>query len=75
MILGLNMGDLMYCPTCGQNRITTVKINWIIAVILLLLGILFGVIYIAYCFMEKAQCPVCETSAKLMEPPHHDKMQ
>lgn len=43
--------------------------------VLLLLGILFGVIYIAYCFMEKAQCPVCETSAKLMEPPHHDKMQ
>ncbi len=68
------MGDLMYCPTCGTNRMTELKINWIIAVLLLLLGIVLGVIYIVYCAVEKQQCPVCGTNRKLMEPPRHEKM-
>ncbi len=68
------MGDLMYCPQCGTNRLVEPKINWIIAIILLILGVIFGVIYILYCYLEKKQCPVCGTNAKLMEPPHQ-KMQ
>lgn len=67
------MGDLMYCPTCGCNRMTEVKINWIIAIILLLLGVILGVVYIVYCFVEKQQCPVCGTNEKLMQPPRNEK--
>ena len=46
------------------------KINWIIFIILLILGIVLGVIYLLYCYLKKQKCAVCGTDANLMEPPH-----
>lgn len=63
----------MYCPNCRVNRVTEVKMNWIILIILLICGVLPGLIYFAYCLMEKQGCPVCGTNKKLMEAPRSDK--
>jgi len=61
---------LRYCPQCQQNRYCDMKINWIIFIILLILGIVLGVIYLLYCYLKKQKCAVCGTDANLMEPPH-----
>lgn len=67
------MGEMMYCPQCHENRMTTMDINWIICIILLLLGVVLGIVYLLYCYIEKRRCPVCGTSSKLMEPPRYQQ--
>lgn len=69
------MGELRYCPECQQNRYLTMDINWIIFIILLILGVILGLIYLLYCYMVKQKCPVCGTKADLMEPPRMERMQ
>ena len=44
-------------------------INWIIFIILLILGVILGLIYLLYCYLAKQKCPVCDTSADMMQPP------
>ncbi len=44
-------------------------INWIIFIILLILGVILGLIYLLYCYLAKQKCPVCGTSADMMQPP------
>ncbi len=63
------MGELRYCPQCGDNRYLTMDINWIIFVILLILGVVLGLIYLLYCYLAKQKCGVCGMKADLMEPP------
>lgn len=48
------------------------KVNWIIFIILLILGIIFGIIYLVYCYLKKQQCVVCGTNERLLEPPKSD---
>jgi len=48
------------------------KVNWIIFIILLILGVIFGVIYLVYCHLKKQQCVVCGTNDSLMDPPKTD---
>lgn len=63
----------MYCPQSHENRMTTMDINWIICIILLLLGIILEVVYLLYCYIEKRRCPICGTSSKVMEPPRYQQ--
>lgn len=63
------MGELRYCPQCKENRYLTMDINWIIFIILLILGVILGLIYLLYCYLAKQKCPVCDTSADMMQPP------
>lgn len=66
------MAELRYCPNCKENRFVQMKINWIIFIILLILGIILGIIYLLYCYLSKQECPVCGMPANLMEPPRNN---
>lgn len=50
------------------------KISIPIFIILLLLGIIFGLIYVLYCYMQKQECAVCGLAADMMQPPRLSKM-
>lgn len=45
------------------------KISIPTLIILLILGILLGLIYIVYCYLQKQQCAVCGTPAEMKQPP------
>ena len=50
-----------YCDHCKKNVEGKVDISIPILVILLILGVVLGIIYLAYCYMSKAKvCPVCK---------------
>ncbi len=68
------MGELRYCPQCEENRYVKMKISIPIFIILLLLGIIFGLIYVLYCYMQKQECAVCGLAADMMQPPRLSKM-
>lgn len=42
-------------------------INWVIFVILLILGGVLGLIYLLYCHLKKRVCPICDTPETAME--------
>ncbi len=69
------MTDIMWCPNCKTNREVKPKINWIITILLFILGIIFGIIYVAYCYIEKKRCAVCGTSVSQMQPMKFDNIQ
>ncbi|MBQ8373427.1 MAG: hypothetical protein IJX35_03840 [Candidatus Methanomethylophilaceae archaeon] len=45
-----------------------------ILIILLILGILLGLIYIVYCYLQKQQCAICGTPAEMMQPPRMENI-
>ncbi len=62
------MGDLRYCPQCGKNQYTKADINWIIFIVLLILGVILGLVYLVYCTVAKSpKCEVCGNT--ILEPP------
>jgi len=51
--------NIMWCPRCNCNR-NVDRINWVIFIILLILGVIFGLIYLVYClFAKEGKCAVC----------------
>ena len=34
----------MYCPQCRENRMTTMDINWVIFIILIICGVILGLV-------------------------------
>lgn len=59
---GSTMSDQGYCPECRKNVNGTTDINWVIFIILLLLGILLGLIYLVYCLTKPKICPFCKNT-------------
>ena len=66
------MGEMRYCPNCKKNTYTTLDINWIIFVILLIFGIILGLVYLLYCYYKKNRCGICGCPAEQMFPPRYD---
>ena len=66
------MSEYKWCPHCKTNREAKMDINWIIFVILLIIGVILGLIYLLYCHYKKRSCAVCKTPAALMEMPKSD---
>ena len=54
------MGDsIMWCPRCNCNQ-SVKRINWVIFIVLLILGVLLGLVYLVYClFAKEGECEVC----------------
>ena len=68
------MGELRFCPQCGENRYLKMKISIPILIVLLILGIFLGLIYIVYCHLQKRQCAACGTPAEMMQPPRMENI-
>lgn len=50
----------MYCNLCMRNVMPTKKVNWILFIILLVIGILPGILYAFYYLIKpKTLCPIC----------------
>ncbi|WII09711.1 zinc ribbon domain-containing protein [Methanomassiliicoccales archaeon LGM-DZ1] len=67
------MAEMMYCPNCGRNVNVT---KWtgtriLILIVLLILGIIFGLIYLIYVATRKESCPVCGTPAGMLQAPRY----
>ena len=69
-----NIGELRFCPQCGENRYLKMKISIPILIVLLILGIFLGLIYIVYCHLQKQQCAACGTPAEMMQPPRMENI-
>ena len=59
----------MLLSTMWRERYLKMKISIPILIVLLILGILLGLIYIVYCYLQKQQCAVCGPPAEMMQPP------
>lgn len=66
--------ETLFCPTCQKNVIASLRINWLIFIILLILGIVLGIIYLVYCFMSSShrKCSIC--GCKTLMPPQAEKI-
>lgn len=62
---------MKFCPSCKRNVNTEYRINWIVAFIFLLLGLLPGVIYIIW-GLWKRRCPICKMPDKMLQAPRFD---
>jgi len=59
--------SIKYCLLCQRNIEPVKKVNWIVFIILLLIGIVPGLIYFAYYLLKpKNRCPIC--GAKNLQP-------
>lgn len=65
------MSEIGYCPQCHKNQLGSLNINWIIFIILFILGIILGLIYLVYCFTKPRKCPTCKS---LLQPPLPENM-
>ncbi|KUE73500.1 hypothetical protein AUQ37_08845 [Candidatus Methanomethylophilus sp. 1R26] len=67
------MAEMMYCPNCGRNVDVTKWTGTRIAIliILLILGIIFGLIYLIYVATRDKSCPVCGTPAAMLQAPRY----
>ena len=64
---------LKYCPSCKRNVELESGINWILALILLILAIIPGLLYIIIAAIaSKKRCPICGMKEPMMEPPKFD---
>lgn len=56
------MVTIKYCPLCERKVEPVKKVNWIVFIILLLIGVVPGIIYFVYYLLKpKTRCPVCGT--------------
>gem|GEM_PF-1493917 len=58
---------IMYCPRCQRDITTEKDYNVGIFIVLLILGILFGLLY--YLLSDKVRCPTCKTSEPYLQLP------
>lgn len=67
---------IRYCTNCQKNVVAKTKINWLIFIILLILGIVLGIVYLAYCFVSSThkKCPECGAMGVALQPPKTDKV-
>ncbi len=67
---------IRYCTNCQKNVVAKTKINWLIFIILLLLGIVLGIVYLAYCFVSEShkKCPECGATGVALNPPRSEKV-
>jgi RNA polymerase subunit RPABC4/transcription elongation factor Spt4 len=56
---------VMYCPTCRRDVSTEKDYNLGLFIVLLILGILFGILY--YVLSDKVRCPTCKTSEPYLQ--------
>gem|GEM_PF-1489713 len=63
---------MKYCPNCKRNVNTEGRVNWIIAIVLLIFLFIPGVIYIIW-GLVKRRCPICRTQDGMLEAPRFDE--
>ncbi|MEM0488958.1 MAG: hypothetical protein QW707_07150 [Candidatus Bathyarchaeia archaeon] len=63
-----------YCGFCKRYVTPDSNINWFLAIVLLVLGILPGVVYIVYKVTHKV-CPICNSRNWVPPPPEETKKQ
>jgi hypothetical protein len=64
------MGQIMFCPKCNKNVATEKDYSVGVFVILLILGLLFGILY--YVLKDKVRCSTCKTTEPYLQLPHSD---
>ena len=66
--------NIRYCPMCQKNVSTDTQINWIIFILLLILGVILGVIYLIYCLCSSShrKCGICGCTT--LQPPKPEKI-
>ncbi len=61
------MSDMKYCPSCGRNVNTEHSWHTVVLIVLLILGLIPGLIYLAWKWPRR--CPICHTPEGMMTAP------
>lgn len=59
---------MKYCPYCQQNIEPTRRINWVVFLICLILGVIPAIVY--WYIRRGKVCPMCRAREGNLEPPH-----
>jgi hypothetical protein len=62
-----SLANMKYCPSCQRNVNTEHSWSFIVLIILLILGVIPGLIYLAVRW--KRRCPICKTPESMMYAP------